>query len=182
MPPSCVAGPFAIDASDTITADVDAYKYYCGMTINDGVVVTFLPGVYHIAGPVTAKTPTSNVTLLDLGAGVTFFIAAPCGSFDLPESNGVTLNLRAPDAGPYKGILFYQERGNMNAATILKDNGSLTGALYFPGATLTMRDDLDPSDCMLIVANNLTIENNTDLIRDCASYGGSPVQTITVAE
>jgi hypothetical protein len=179
IPPGCVA-PFDIIADTTIN-EVDLVKYYCGMTIGTAVV-TFTPGVYQIAGPVTAKTAASNITLT--GSDVMFFIA-PGGLLDLSGSNVVTMNLSAPTSGLYRGILFYQQRGETAAARFLNTIGTLnlSGALYFPDAALAMKNDNGLSiDCSLIVAKTLTIRNNTDLNRSCAAYGVSPVQTISIAE
>ncbi len=154
------------------------------MTINNAVV-TFTPGIYFIAGPITAlnggAAPTIN------GAGVMFFLAGPLGAFNLGASNFVTMNLSAPTSGPYTAILFYQERGNTNDAVLSKNNGdsiNLSGAMYFPDAALTMKNGNGvTNDCALIVAKTVDIMNNTNLSNACTGYGGgSPILTVSIAE
>jgi len=181
-PPYSCTMPVSVSADVTITtANVNAY--YCGMEINNAIV-TFDPGVYYIAGPITALNGGSNVTIN--GTGVMFYLA-PGGSFNLGVSNFVTLNLSAPTTGTYRGILFYQARGNTAPASLSKNGnaGSLTlsGAMYFPDASLEMKNNNGlTNDCALIVVKSLDINNNTGLSNACTGYGGSPIQTVSVAE
>lgn len=173
--PAAVNANLAIDVSM-----VDSY--YCGMKI-DNAVVTFSPGVYFIAGPITNRNGGSNVTLN--GSGVMFYVA-PGGSIDVGTSNHVAMQLSAPTSGPYTGILFYQDRSNSSAAIFSKNNGdslTLSGALYFPAAALELKNnDGITVDCALIVARSVAFKNNTTLNDSCSAYGGSPLFTVSMAE
>ncbi|MEO7193066.1 MAG: Tad domain-containing protein [Vicinamibacterales bacterium] len=173
--------------SDITISTTDVNKYYCGMKI-DNAVVTFNAGVYYIAGPVTNKNGGSDATLQ--GSGVMFYLAGgtPGGSFWF-DSNHVEMDLRAPTSGPYTGVLFYQDRSNTNPAQLSKNgNGggmTLSGALYFPSASLSMKNGNDvglTNNCSLIVAQSLSLNNNSVLSNTCSGYGGSPLLTVSVAE
>ena len=187
LPPPSPAPPHACSAPLTVNADItinvaDVDNYYCGMTINNAVV-TFSPGVYFIAGPVTNLNGGSDVTVN--GSGVMFYLA-PGGSFNLGTSNHVAMNLSAPTSGAYDGILFYQDRSNSTAASFSKNNGDnlqLSGALYFPAADVELKNNNGLSiDCALIVVKTITFNNNTNLSNACTGYGGSPIFTISMAE
>ena len=97
------------------------------------------------------------------------------------------MNLSAQTSGPYKGILFYQQRGNTNAATFSKNNSTaiaLSGALYFPDANVSIKNNNGnvTNDCTLIIAKSLSFDNNSTLTNTCSAYGGSPFQTVSLAE
>jgi len=177
---TCTTAP---KVTANLTIDVSMVNsYYCGMEI-DNAVVTFSPGVYFIAGPITNKNGGSDVTLN--GSGVMFYLA-PGGSINVGTSNHVAMNLTAPTSGPYSGILFYQDRSNSNAASFSKNNGdsiTLSGALYFPAADLELKNnDGITIDCALIVAKTVSFKNNTNLSDACSAYGGSPIFTVSMAE
>jgi len=115
------------------------------------------------------------------------FYIAPGGSFDLGVSNFVTLTLSAPTTGTYRGILFYQDRSNSTAASLSKNGNAgaltLSGAMYFPAADLTMKNNNGvTNDCAIIVVKTVSLNNNTDLSNTCSGFGGSPILTISMAE
>lgn len=157
---------------------------YCGITFKNGADLTMTAGIYYMAGPITAQTP--GATIAWRGSGVMVYLASPGGQVDL-DSNHLTLDLSAPTSGTYKGILFFQARGNTNAANLAKnnsDNMRLSGALYFPSTSVAVKNNNGTSsnDCTLIVAQSLDFENNSILGNACTSYGGSLIQTAALAE
>jgi hypothetical protein len=171
--------PLVVTAAQTISAGS-----YCGMTFKSGADLTMNPGTYYMAGPITAQTP--GATIAWHGAAVMIYLASPNGQVDI-DSNHLTLDLSAQTSGTYKGILFFQARGNANAANLAKnnsDNMTLSGALYFPSASVAVKNNNGTStnDCTLIVAQSLDFENNSILSNACTGYGGSIVQTAALAE
>jgi len=177
---TCTSEYGPVTSVETINVtDID--KYYCGMKIDNGTV-NLGPGTYYIAGPIHAKNPGSNITIN--GSDLTLYFA-PGGSIDL-TSNFVSLNLSASLSGPYKAILMYQDPSNPIDAVISKNNGdmiSLTGALYFPNAKVTVKNnDGLTNGCAVIVVKEYEMKNNGNFSNTCSLFGGSPLTTITMAE
>lgn len=181
-PAHTCTSPFSINSTITINVtDVD--KYYCGMKFDNGNV-TFGPGVYQIAGPVSEHPPGHDFTIY--GDGVMFYIA-PGGSWNV-DSNFVTMDLSAPTSGTYSGILFYQDRANSSDVVLSKNNGdkvSLSGAMYFPSADVEMKNNNNvglANDCTLIIAKSLLMGNNSVMSNTCSAFFGSPLTTVAMAE
>lgn len=168
-----VSGPLTIGPGD-----------YCGITFKNGAALTMTAGIYYMAGPITAQTPGATISWQ--GSGVMIYLASPNGQIDL-DSNHLTMNLSAPTSGTYKGILFFQARGNTRAANLAKnnsDNMTLSGALYFPSASVAVKNNNGTSsnDCTLIVAQSLELANNSTFSNACTGFGGSLIQTAALAE
>ena len=73
------------------------------------------------------------------------------------------------------GVLIYQDRGDPSAATI-SGNLTLNGALYFPGARLTMGGNAS-STYTVIVAQIIKFNGNVGIGSDYGSLpDGSPVK------
>src|SRR4029077_3576995 len=112
-------------------------------------------GVYILNGKglsVTAGSLTgSGVTFFNTGTG-----AGSCntcyGPINLILS---TATLSAPTSGTYKGILFFQDRANTQDAsfsgTPLPLGSSMTGAYYFPDATISFDVNLGVSSPYTII-------------------------------
>lgn len=176
-PSPCI--PLVVTAAQTISGG-----NYCGITFKNGADLTMNSGTYYMAGPITAQTP--GATIAWRGSGVMIYLASPGGQVDI-DSNHLTMDLSAPTSGTYKGILFFQARGNTNAANLAKnnsDNMTLSGALYFPSASIAVKNNNGTSsnDCTMIVAQSLDFENNSILSNACTGYGGSVIQTAALAE
>jgi hypothetical protein len=90
----------------------------------------------------------------------------------------------APTTGPYAGILFYQDAGNTNAATITATGGStLQGALYFPQAALNLNNTGAGAAYTIAVAQSLTLGGGTNFPADYSSLpGGSPIKDAVLVE
>ena len=149
-----------------------------------GGVLTMAGGLYCVTGNITANVPGSNVNWIDSG-GVTIYIG-PAGSLVL-DSNHVNITLEAQTSGIYKGIIFFQDRSNTTAVELSKNDGTMTvdGALYFPSATITMKNENfgTSNSCGIIIAQGVNMDKpNMTLADQCASFGGSPISTVSVAE
>jgi hypothetical protein len=153
---------------------------YCGWAPLNGTVANLAAGIYYFTG---AINPGNNVTIS--GTDVMIYLAP--GASIIVDGNGDTVNLtgRVTDA-TYKGIVLYQDRANTNAANLGKNNGTIrfVGAIYMPGADLSMKNDGLASPCSIVIANSLTVKNNAGLQLDnsCNVFGGSPLSTVSVAE
>jgi hypothetical protein len=103
--------------------------YYCdGIKLEGIPFATFLPGIYYIEDGFTI---TSTPVLL--GNGVFFYIAS--GQLKVSGSPKVTFS--APTSGPYKGILFFQNRTNTTEVVLTGGaQMNLNGAIYALGAKI----------------------------------------------
>jgi len=135
---------------------------YCSqISINTGSL-TFNPGIYILQGGIDIggnATVTNNTTGGDGSGGVTFYVTG--GSVNLHGTNNVTLN--GPLSGTYKGILFWQESSDTNAAT-LKGGSTmfLNGVLYFPTAALTFNGGTSANATKTtIVSDTLSLVGNS---------------------
>jgi hypothetical protein len=101
--------------------------YYChGIKLEGIPFATFLPGTYYIENGFTITS-----TPILLGNGVFFYIAS--GQLKVSGSPQVTFS--APTSGPYKGILFFQNRTNTTEVVLTGGaQMNLNGAIYALGA------------------------------------------------
>jgi Flp pilus assembly protein TadG len=145
---------------------------YCGgLSVNGSTLTTFSAGTYIIAsGGMTING--SSVS----GNGVTFYVAS--GSVIFNGTNHV--NLVAPTTGTYAGILFFQSSSDTQAAILNGDSTSVfQGALYFPGANLTLNGDGSGTAYTIVVASTMVL-NGDNINNDYSSLpGGSPVRSNT---
>jgi hypothetical protein len=157
---------------------------YCGFTFTgNNRTLTLNAGHYYITGPITASSPGKDVIIT--GTGVMIYIA-PGGSINL-DSNFVDIDISAPTSGTYKGIAFFQDRANSADAILAKNNSDITinGVMYFPNAHVEMKNNgLTGNPCGLFVGKSLEIKNNAtfNLNNTCSDFGGSPIQTVSLAE
>jgi hypothetical protein len=141
----------------TITPGVNPYVI-CGSGISLGAqsTLTLNPGVYIVDSSsginLGAQTTMS-------GTGVTIYIKQ--GGVSM--SGGATVNLTAPTSGAWQGILFYQDRADTTASTLVGGTGQLmNGVLYFPKANLTYTGGSSTSaTATTIVADTLTMVGNS---------------------
>jgi hypothetical protein len=142
--------------------------------------VTFSPGVYYIDGGQFSAGSQSVIS----GDGVTFILTSstaavnPSSVATMDINGGATIDLTAPGTGTYAGILFYQDR-RASAGTTNTMNGnsnsSLQGALYFPSQQLLFNGTSGMStNCLQLVARNITFVGNTSISNVCPSDSGTP--------
>jgi hypothetical protein len=150
---------------------------YCnGITISGATNVTFNPGTYILMGGGLNATGASILK----GSGVTFFLTQGLGYSYGPMSisSSVVATLSAPTSGPYYGILVYQDRqigtGKAAAAVTGASTSSLEGVLYFPTTALTLAGAEAGGNCLIVVADTITLTGAAAIGNGCA--GGSPLQ------
>ncbi len=154
---------------------------YCdGITIGLKPVVTFNPGVYYLVGG-GLNSGLGYSTLL--GTGVTFYNtynATYAYGPILVGGNGPLFQLSAPTTGPWKGILFYQDRTAAGAASVFGGGTvaqiRMTGVLYFKttGVTFNGGSSTVGAAYTSIVANNVTF-NGLSRINFQAGTSWAPV-------
>ena len=141
--------------------------------------VNFQAGVYYInGGPGLQFAGSGDIN----GNGVIFYVTngAPVNM----NTTGA-VNLSAPTnsvvAGVPGGILIYQDRGDLQNASI---NGglNLNGALYFPGAQLRLGGNLN-SNYTIVVAQVIQFNGNFGIGSDYTSLPeGSPVKAAVLVQ
>jgi hypothetical protein len=155
---------------------------YCGgiriANTNTGPV-TFQTGVYYLTGGAGLQIGGSGDVS---GTGVVFYVTG-----DAPVQIGGTGNvtLTAPTNSPAPGIpggvLFFQDRGDTQGASI---NGNLTleGALYFPSAILNLGGNVS-STYAIIVGQIIRFNGNVGIGSDYAGLPeGSPVKAAVLVQ
>lgn len=125
-----------------------------GINLGSHASLTLDPGLYIIKGGITVgaqATITGNgVTLYVLTGGVTM-------------NGGATINLQAPSTGDWQGILFYQDRSDTTASSLVGGTGeAMNGVLYFPAAALTY------------TGNAGVVATRTTIIGDTITLSGTP--------
>jgi hypothetical protein len=149
---------------------------YCGITIQptNVVPVTFSPGVFVVNGaPGIQIQGATSVT----GAGVTFYIT---GGGSVQVTGTGTISLTAPttaNGGIPGGVLFFQDPADLQPAQISNGNLLLTGALYFPGAQLTLGANNPATDYLILVAQSLQLQGNVTIGTNYSTLtNGSPIK------
>jgi hypothetical protein len=146
---------------------------YKSITINNTQVVNFPAGTYIVNGSLTINAGATVCNQTGAGcavggadnAGVTFYIT---NGGTVKINGGASVELSAPNAGTYAGMLFYQDPSDTSKAIIDGNSTSYyQGALYFPRATeldfggtsLTN----DQAAYTIIVADNLKVNGTATL-------------------
>jgi hypothetical protein len=186
--------------SSTTVSGITTYVpgTYANLTLNAGSNDVFSPGVYLITGAfringganvcgggianfaVTPMTCTQDAA----GDGVTFYLTGN-GSVTIDGLSNV--KMYAPNSGPYEGLLFYQDPGDTQQATINgTDNSFFQGAVYMPSADVDFSGTASfntgakytviVSD-QLLVSGGAYVNLNSDL--SGLAGGGGPLSATT---
>ncbi len=176
VPPTSSACSFTNFKVTTGSSTLNPGTYCNGITVSGATNVTFNPGTYILMGGGLNVTGASILK----GSGVTFFLTQGLGYSYGPMSisSSVVATLSAPTSGPYYGILVYQDRGigtgkAANAVTGASTS-SLNGVLYFPTTALTLAGAEAGGNCLIIVADTITLTGAAAIGNGCS--GGSPLQ------
>ena len=131
---------------------------YCSIVVQptNAAVVQFQPGLYAVTNaPGLQIQGTGSVT----GNGVMFYMANPA-QVQITTTGNVTLtappDVLAGSPGVPGGVLFFQDRTNAQPAQITNGILNLTGALYFPSASLTLGAN-NATPYLILVANSLQL-------------------------
>jgi hypothetical protein len=139
--------------------------------------VTFGPGIYVLDAAslrmsnTGAKLTCNECTIVLTTSGTDM---SKIGTVNL---NGGKLTLTPPSSGPYKGIIFYQDRrATADNSVLINGNASskIEGALYFPRADLTFNGTTGMNtDCMQIVSKRVTFSGNSGISNTCPPTSGA---------
>ena len=91
-------------------------------------------------------------------------------------AGGATVNLTAPSTGTWQGVLFYQDRANTTASTLVGGTAQLmNGILYFPSSTLTYTGGSSTAAMnTTIISDKLSLVGNSYITAAASSpYTGS---------
>jgi hypothetical protein len=186
--------PYAIgtspDSGGTATAPVtkklssgdhilSSGTYWGGIEITSTANVTFEPGVYVLAGGGLKLTGGGTV----VGDGVFFYNTfdpenqttnadGQCDEVNLRGSANFTLT--APTAGPYKDILFWQDKA---CTTPMKHEGNgdvISGVIYLPSTRLDLSGNGNIGTVQ-IITDTIDISGSTDLIIDFKEFVDIPL-------
>ena len=156
---------------------------YCGgIKVTGNAKVTFNPGLYVLRGGDFEAGGSSELS----GDGVTFFLTNQGTDFAVLKLTSTVLDFTPPTSGPYKGILFFQDRDTPKTVTnILAGNGvvNLSGLVYMPTAGLDFRGGSSSSALdTFIVARKLSFVGNSYISTGGASIQPSGLTTVSLVE
>jgi Flp pilus assembly protein TadG len=139
-------------------------SYNSGMSLSGDIVLQ--PGVYYVSGGDFSVGSNATVS----GSGVTIYLAA--GSNTNFNGNAI-VNLSAPTAGAYSGILFFGARDGTGSNIFNGDASShLTGDIYFPSQAVDYRGNFSGiNGCTQIIADTVQWTGSTTIAVDCAAQG-----------
>lgn len=171
----------------------------CGNIHITGGIIDFKPGTYWLkGGSLQIDGGTVKCSACTPGGdGVTFIFTTdqngkPTSIGTVSINGGATVTLNAPNTGPYKGVLFYQDRrapqdtSNMKATLNGGSGTALNGAIYFPNNEVAWSGNTNlQSACTLIVGDKVTFTGASNLsVDDCTKQGVniSFIQKISLVE
>ena len=153
----------------------------------------FLCGDQLLTGNVTVNAPATGAVLiiengqLDLngntfqtssGSGLTVVFSGTNGSYthaptDNTNGSGGALNIAAPNSGNWSGVALYQDPSLTSGVDVSAAGNSptwdITGLIYMPHATLTLKGAIDKSNfghqCVVMVADNFQISGTGGILK-----------------
>ena len=148
---------------------------YNSLTVGDNAkAVTLNPGIYVINGGELHFESGANNASNKGGNGVFFYLV---GSASLVIDNGANVNLSAMTSGTYANTLVYQVASDTNALSVQGgSNTSFSGAIYAPGAAVTLGNGSGTSVTANIAAKSLTM-NGGGTLNTSASLGWGGMNT-----
>ena len=151
----------------------------CYKGINIKGTATLAPGTYYVDGSTFSLGSQASV----VGDGVTIVLTSstaatsPSSIATLDINAGATVQLTASTAGPYAGLLFYQDRRALDSgANMINGNATskLQGAFYFPSQELDFSGTSGmTTDCLQLVALRLSFLGNTSVSNQCPGGSGA---------
>jgi hypothetical protein len=152
----------------------------------------FLCGDQMLTGDVTVNAPAGAVLIiengqLDLngntfqtssGSGLTLVFSGTNGSYthaptDNTNGPGGVLDIAAPTGGNWSGVAIYEDPSLTSGVDVSAAGNSptwdITGLIYMPHATLTLKGAIDKSNsgnqCVVMVADNFQISGTGGILK-----------------
>ncbi|MDE3196478.1 MAG: hypothetical protein KGN84_09050 [Acidobacteriota bacterium] len=156
------------------TATVDPGTYCGGIKVMGAAKLTLNSGTYVLLG---GGLNVSNSGVLN-GSGVTFYNTHDSSASDgmpggahtagaITGTGAGVMNLSAPSAGAYQGMLFMQDRNQPTAASFANSaQMNVTGTFYFPDAAVSLTGAENTPIYAAFVAWSLTISGSSALKQD----------------
>ena len=191
LPPSVCGGSYpqethhgnsssvALGNQLTGTLPLSGNKFLCGdqmltgdVTVNApaGAVLIIENGQLDLNGYTFATANGSAVTLVFSGTNSGGYTHAPTDNTNGSKSS---LNITAPTSGPWSGVAIYQDPSLTNGVSVSAAGNSptweITGLIYMPHATLTLKGAIDKSTfgnkCVVMVADNFQISGTGGILK-----------------
>ncbi|MER9327340.1 pilus assembly protein TadG-related protein [Mesorhizobium sp. M0152] len=151
------------------TQTLQAGTYCSGMNLNGNVALS--SGTYVVQGNLKINAGAVITCAAPCTDGVTIYMA---GSSTVSMNGNATVNLSAPTAGTYSGVLFYGDRTGAAAQSTFNGTADslLTGALYFPKQQVNYLGNFSGQNgCTQVVADLIQWSGNSTINQDCTSLG-----------
>ena len=176
---SVTVEPTHSHSSGTADYPVNARRFCKGLDLKGQV--TFAPGLYIVEGgdlTVNGGDLSAPTAAQIFGEGVTFYVV---GTSRIRLNGNVELQLSAPTAGPYSGILFFGDRSSTGVNHVI--NG--TAASYLQGAIYAPTGDIQYSGggtggsggCTQIIGYTVTMTGNSSFDTNCDGTGTDTIVT-----
>lgn len=149
---------------------------HCYVNFNGTPTVIFEPGLHIIKG---AMNIGSGATVI--AEGVTFYF--PDTDSYLRANGGVTFTGKAPESGPYKGILMFEKESGANYTSQYVFNGSkgetLEGVIHLPNREVVYNSTSNQTNRMTLVASSMIINSANWQIEPFEGGGASSSSAAT---
>lgn len=147
------------------TATLQPGRYCSGLSLSG--TKTLASGTYVVEGGDFKVNAKALVT----GQGVTIYLT--CNA-RVSINGTATVQLSAPTAGPYSGVLFFGDRNCAGGTNTFNGtaNSKLTGAIYFAKQAVQYLGNFSgEGGCSQIVAGTVEWSGSTSIKQDCTSLG-----------
>jgi Flp pilus assembly protein TadG len=157
---------------------------YCdGMDFGSQAVVDFSPGTYVVNQGAFNVNGGATITCAGCtgSAGVTLVLTGSGTSYATVRINGgANVSLKAPTAGSYAGMLFFQDDDAPSGGSNIINGGAtmnLTGALYFPSQSVDFNGNAASggASCTQIVARTVSFSGTSNIGGDCDNSGTADI-------
>jgi hypothetical protein len=193
---------YTVAASNQLTGPItltgnttgNAYTFWCGdieltadvtVTTAGGPAVLIIEnGQLDLNGHVFQTASNSALTIVFTGSsGYTH------GPTDNTNGPGGALNITAPTSGPWAGMAVVQDPSLRDPGLDVSAAGNsptwdITGLIYMPHATITLKGAIDKStfgnQCVVMVADNFQISGTGGIMK--TDIGGCPAAGLTMPQ
>ena len=163
------------------------YELYGDVTVTtpaSGAVIVIENGQLDLNGHVFQTASGSFLTIVFIGTG-----GYPHSPTDNTNGPGGALNITAPTSGPWAGMAVVQDPSLRDPGLDVSAAGNsptwdITGLIYMPHATITLKGAIDKStfgnQCVVMVADNFQISGTGGIMK--TDIGGCPAAGLTMPQ
>jgi hypothetical protein len=194
---------YTVAASNQLTGPItltgnttgNAYTFWCGdieltadvtVTTAGGPAVLIIEnGQLDLNGHVFQTASGSAITIVFTGSDTGGYTHGPADNTNGP---GGALNITAPTSGPWSGMAVVQDPSLTHGVSVSAAGNSptwdITGLIYMPHATITLKGAIDKStfgnQCVVMVADNFQISGTGGIMK--TDIGGCPAAGLTMPQ